>query len=319
MKPRLTFPLFLTLLAIHSISVAQTDIPTINNAYNTPQVIYQNPVTTPPINNPANTLPGAPTSSSFSLPGLPSSDQSSLPGQPAYTTPSLLQELYPIPSQPTAQNQPQPLNTPSSSLLLQPVPYETIAPPTTYLPGIATIKDKQWMVSDYLYNLPPNIGIKVEVIKPGGKYIPLAAERAENRIAEIFQEAQINPPLIYECQPPLPMFYVLVMVYPCDRRCVAFVTAQLYEIAKPARIDIDLNGVWQAVTWERQTLVASSCEDFAHEVMAAIEDIVYAFTNRFNFYHPPLERPCYPSPPNTRADKLYKKYYEERTPCCPKP
>lgn len=315
MKPIVSFPIFLTFLFLHSFSEAQTSNPSINNYYNTPQVIYENPLTTPPIFNPSTTLPGAPSTPTFGLPGQPTTSQFVQPGNATTpSSPSLLQQLYPQPAMPNAQYQP--LNPPPS-LMYQPVPFETIAPPSSYLPGIATIKDKKWMVSDYLYNLTPNIGIKVEVIKPEKKYIPLSSDILERKITGVFENARINPnPILANCQPPLPMFYVLVMVYPCEKRCVAFITAQLYEIAKPARIDIDLNGVWQAITWERQTLVASAWEDFAQEVASALEDIALAFTNRFNFYHPILERPCYPEPPYTKQKELYQRYYEQHNECC---
>jgi len=306
---------FLSILLVHSNNYAQTNVPSINNAYNTPApIIYQNSLTTPQINNPSSTLPGAPTSTTFGLPGLPSNAQAVLPGNSTTPTgPSLLQQLYQQPAMPNAQFQP-PQQT--SSLQFQPIPYETIAPPESYLPGIATIKDKKWMVSDYLYNLSPNIGIKVEIIKPEKKYIPLSADMLEKRVVGIFEESQINPyPLLINCQPPLPMFYVLVMVYPCEQRCIGFVTAQLYEIAKPERIDIDLNGVWQTITWERQALVASTCEDFAQEVGNTLDDIAYAFTNRYNYYHPVLERPCYPAPPHSRNEELYNRYYNPSQGC----
>lgn len=319
---RLLIFFFIVLYTPHS--QAQT---TISNYYNTPQVIYdnpqtsappviyQNPLTTPPLINPSSTLPGAPTLTSFGLPGQPSSEQGVLPGNSTTPSgPSLLQQIYQQPAMPTAQYQP-PAQAPI--LQYQPVPFEAIEPPFTYLPGLATIKDKRWMISDYLYNLAPNIGIKVEVIKPDKRYIPLSSDALERQLTSVFEQAQINTnPILTDCRPPLPMFYVLVMVYPCDRRLVGFISAQLFEVARPQRVDIDLNGVWQVVTWERQSMVSSNWEDFAHEVWAAIEDISNAFTNTYSYYHRIPERPCFPPPPNSRNEQLYKRYYDTKPNCC---
>ncbi len=290
--------------------------PTLNNYYNTPQVIYDNSLTTPPLTNPSTTLPGAPTSSSFGLPGQETTSQTVAPGNfTTPTSPSLLDQLYQQPAQPNLETQPQP--TISPTLTVQQIPYESIKPPTTYLPGLATIKNKRWMVTDYLYNLTPNIGVKVELIKPESKYIPLSANLLEKKIATIFDGGQIKSfPEITDCHPPLPIFYVLVMAYPCEKRVVAFVSAQLYEVAQPSRIDFDLNGVWQVVTWERQFVVASASEDFARQVITAIEEVASSFTKTFQFYHPPLERPCFPASSSPKDVEIYQKYYETKAPYC---
>ena len=189
-------------------------------------------------------------------------------------------------------------------------PYEYIAPPQSYQPGLATIKDRQWAVSDFLYKLPPNINVQVEVIKPVSQYLPVSQEQLERRITDIFQNSGINTtPDLVDCRPPLPMFYVIFMGYSCGRHCVGVVTAQLYEDAKPSRIDVDLNGVWQTITWERQVLVASACDDFSIEVGLAVDDLANKFADRFKYYNPPLERPCFP-PVQTEAElNEYNRYF----------
>src|SRR5262249_55362904 len=123
-------------------------------------------------------------------------------------------------------------------------------------------------------------------------------------------------PTPLDCSPPLPMFYVLIMAYPCDKRCVGFVSAQLYEVAKPERIDIDLNGVWQTITWERQALVASSCDDFANEVGMTIDEIAAAFADRFQFYHRVEERLCFPRPKTAQEEEEYNRIYNPNYKSC---
>jgi hypothetical protein len=259
-----------------------------------PPITYQNSLTAPPVTNPATSLPGQPSTISTGLPGQPTSSQSTLPGNSTTpTSPSLLQSLYPQPAVPPSPNAP--VQAPSPGLKFNPKPFENISGPESYLPGIATIKDKKWVVTDFLYNLTPNIGVKVEIIKPQGKYIPLSEGQLEQRIANLFQDADIDPVAIQmNCQPPLPMLYVLIMAYPCDKRIVGFISAQLYEEAKPMRIDMDLNGVWQTITWERQALVVAADKDFTQEVHETVTDMIVSFTERFKYYHPVDERECFP-------------------------
>lgn len=266
-----------------------------SESYSTyPTVTYQNSLTTPPITNPANTLPGMSSTTTTGLPGQPTSSQSVLPGNSTTpTTPTLLQSLYPQSAMPPPPNGP--VQGPGPGLKFNPRPFENISGPDSYLPGIATIKDKKWVVTDFLYNLTPNIGIKVEILKPQGKYIPLSEGQLEQRIANLFQDAYIEPQAVQmNCQPPLPMLYVLIMAYPCDKRIVGFISAQLYEEAKPVRIDMDLNGVWQTITWERQALVTASDKDFTQEVHETLTEMILSFTERFKYYHPADERECFP-------------------------
>ena len=110
-----------------------------------------------------------------------------------------------------------------------------------------------------------------------------------------FEDANITPSAnSFPCEPPLPMFYVTIMAYPCERRCVGVVTAQLYEVARPERIDEELSGVWQAVTWERQELVSSLCDDFAEQIDATVTGMTAAFVERFQHDNPTQDLPCFP-------------------------
>jgi hypothetical protein len=78
------------------------------------------------------------------------------------------------------------------------------------------------------------------------------------------------------------------------------VTAQLVERGRPERLQLDVNGIWQIITWERQTLVASNCEDFANQISSAVQEMTTAFANRFAYYHPRPEIPCFNVSENSR-------------------
>lgn len=210
----------------------------------------------------------------------------------AFATPlTTTSTLYPQPAQPSTVYQP----TASFTPLAIPVPaYAEAAPPDYWAPGLATIKNGKWVVTDFLYNLTPNIGIKIQVVRPPNRYVPLSDRLLESKLTAQFQDALLTPTaLAVQCQPPLPVYNVTIMAYPCGNRCIGMVTAQLYETARPDRIDSDLAGVWQVVTWERQELVVSACEDFSQEIEKTISGMTQAFIDLYNRFNPMPTRQCF--------------------------
>jgi hypothetical protein len=228
---------------------------------------------------------------------------------------TLLQQVYPATTQqpfvspstlpgalPGTPGLPPGAETTGLPLMIREVPRQNVAPPDLIAAGLATIKQGKWVISDFFYNLSEFIGVRVEILKPQDKNIPLNGSTIERQIKSILEnvanistEANIVP-----CGPPLPVFHVLIMAYPCHNCCVGFVTAQLVERGRPERMQLDVNGIWQIITWERQTLVASNCEDFANQISSAVNDMTIAFANRFAYYHPRPEIPCFNVSENSR-------------------
>lgn len=209
-----------------------------------------------------------------------------------------LQQIYPQPGHPRIGGYaggPQAIQAPiAPRLLIQRLPLENIMPMERYTPGLATIKDGRWVISDMLYNLPINIMVKVDIVKPQDRYTPLSDKQVERAVQEIFRSYLITPqPYPLPCEPILPVFQVTLMTFPCDQRCVGMITAQLYEKGHPNRIDVDINGIWQVITWQRQTMVASACENFEQEVIRAVSEIASEFGNVFRYYHSLPTRPCF--------------------------
>jgi hypothetical protein len=284
------------------------------NAYNdVPSLIPQNQTTTVtpliPTNQTTTITPLVPSNQTSTIPSLipltPNNNLAPLAfpnqPQPAGLNPqtTTLQQLYPQPGLPGQQQSGQQQPVTFAPIQLPVAPYQTVEPPENLTPGLLTIKEGQWVVSDFFYNLAPNIGIKVEVIKPKGKYVPVNEGFLEKQIADIFQDNGINPTVQnISCTPPLPTFHVLVMAYPWQDRCVGFVTTELYEEGRPHRFEEKLNGVWQFITWQRQTLVACGCDEFSREVEQTLRDIVIAFADRYRYYHPQPIRKCFPGEPS---------------------
>ena len=251
----------------------------------------------PPITNPSATYTNTTQSNPAGTAALPGNDTSLIP-----TATQLLQQVYPPPpnqnqsssqtGQSTASQQPQP----QQPLKILPWSDENVKPIESWLPGLATIKNNKWIVTDYFYRLESEIGIKIDIVHPQGTTIHVSEMAVDRLIRGMFEEAKITPeaPKIH-CQPPLPTLYVLIMAYPCERTCVGFVTMQLLEKGQPARVNLDLDGVWQIVTWARQGMVVSSCEEFAAEVTSQIKEMMDSFLTTYRFYHPgPPTRPCFP-------------------------
>ncbi len=214
---------------------------------------------------------------------------------------TLLQQIYPQPAATTpltttttagtttynATPTPAPFNIPQISL-------ESVGPPEVITPGLATINKGKWVTADFFYNLPLNIGVKVEVIRPQNKYVPISGDLIERQIKDLFQQNNITPePQEYDCEPPSPIYHVLIMAYPCENRMVGFLTIQLLELGRPKRIDEDLNGIWQVVTWQRQELIASNYDEFTQQITGSIKSITQRFIDTYNLYHPIDQEPCF--------------------------
>jgi hypothetical protein len=259
-----------------------------------------NPVFGPliPPTTPTPSAGGYPTTYGSALYPQLSPQNAAPPGSPqaAAINAAPLQQAYPQPAQVTGNTQgSSTLQTPKGQgLQIRSFPLQDVAPPDILTPGFSTIKEGKWVVHDFFYNLTPYIGVKVELLKPNDRHIPLDPIALENMIKGMFQSGNIVPDaLVIPCQPPAPLFHVLIMAYPCDNRYVGFVTAHLYELGKVERIAEDFNGLWQVITWERQALVTSNYEGFSQEINNILVSITDSFVKKFSYYHPVEERPCF--------------------------
>lgn len=186
-------------------------------------------------------------------------------------------------------------------LRIRDVPLQNVEPPDVVAAGLATIRNGKWVISDFFYNLSEFIGVRVEILKPQDKDLYLNGALIERQIKTILEGVNIvTEPTPVPCGPPLPVFHVLIMAYPCNNCCIGFITTQLVEKGRPQRLQLDVNGVWQIVTWQRQSLVASNCEDFAHQISKTVKDLATEFANRYAFYHPRPEIPCFNVSENSR-------------------
>lgn len=113
--------------------------------------------------------------------------------------------------------------------------------PTYFYPGLVRHSQNHWVGSEYLYNMPQNIGIVVEVVQSGNaatsRVANVARERSKinadllrDNVSEIFRTAGIYP--VSESvgdRPPLPFFHLLVFFTPVEDSYVFSMTGRLFE------------------------------------------------------------------------------------------
>lgn len=166
-----------------------------------------------------------------------------------------------------------------------PKPQAHYEEPTYFFPGLVRHSVDRWVGSDYLYDLPSNIGVVVELIVSHEIATMFNAEQIRDEVNEIFTNAGINPlaETIGE-QPPLPFFNLTAFIVAAEDGFVLTLSGRLFEQVKLPRTDFQLTGTWQAITWEKQELVVTSKMQLNEQLHAAAREIVKIFTDRVNLF-----------------------------------
>jgi len=170
------------------------------------------------------------------------------------------------------------------SAALQGLPRHLEDPVYTF-PGLVTQIAGRWVGSDYLYDLPANIGVAVDIIVPEGTLSPIDTNAVKDLVASIFASNGIDP--VSEAigdRPPLPFFHVLIFIQPNEEKYVGYVAGRLFEGVKLFRFDFTLPGTEQAITWEKQELIVTSVNQFQSELMKTISEIAHNFTGRVAYF-----------------------------------
>lgn len=208
---------------------------------------------------------------SADLPGYAPSSPSSVSKKPTST---------PFPKPPPQQE----INLPRPRIPPPPVPAREEIIPFT-LPGIVGLKDGQWVGSDNLYNLRPDISIYVEIVKQEDQHFDLSEDQIRARIQDVFSRANIAPrALIMPGEPALPLFHVLLMFSSVDQCLTASCTCRLFEQVTLKRVIQEEGITFQAITWEKQNLISASKKDFYQLLDKTIDDIAQSFVDRFQYF-----------------------------------
>lgn len=208
---------------------------------------------------------------------------------------------------------------------LAPIPYLTRVPsprhfgePTYLAPGLVRFSNGLWAGSDYLYNLSQDIGVAVELVLPKELAGILHKERVRQEIEVIFTGHHITPfSLAVNDLPPLPFFHLIAFVVPVKESYVVNIAGRLFEEVKLIRLDYQLPGTVQAITWEKQELIVSSKSQVLERLMESAREIAIQFAgkidsfNRLQFEHKE-ELKVQGAPVGT----VVSPYLHEHSPCC---
>lgn len=217
-------------------------------------------------------LPPSPTMSS-STQGMSSPDKDSI------HSPAPLKPL-----QPAAKP-----STPASS---EAPALPTIKPPTpivqkaTYLhPGILVSRNGTWEGSDHLLNVSNNIGVYVTLLKPEKETLEFTEDHIKKEIEAIFEKANIKPITLAPAdQPALPAFEMEFLIYPVEKGYVACCSGRLFESVTLSRFILEPGMAFQAITWEKQSLVVSPKAQFQEQLIKNVQEIAQTFADRFQVY-----------------------------------
>lgn len=155
-------------------------------------------------------------------------------------------------------------------------------------PGILIFKNGAWEGSDHLLNLTNNIGVYVVINKPEEFAEAISADRVRESIEKAFKDTSINPlSLVAVGQPPLPAFEIEILIYPVGKGFVAGLDGRLFEsVTIPRMNTLGVDLAFQAITWEKKSLIVGPLETLNEQIIKAATDITNSFIERFKGYKP---------------------------------
>lgn len=195
----------------------------------------------------------------------------------------------PTPPEPEPAPQPQSLKTLVSQTPGQRLPLGqsemSSAVPYYAEPGITGFQNGRWVGSDHLFNLQKDIGILIEVLQVTGDKSFVDIKEIERSIMSLFKEAGLNPYLLEGGpKPPFPFYHILLISMPIPDGKVVLVDERLIEEVHLDRVKLAEGVRWQAITWERQTLVQAAKEAIQGVVFKNVIQLAQEFIERYKYY-----------------------------------
>lgn len=153
------------------------------------------------------------------------------------------------------------------------------------LPGIVGQSGAEWIGSDHLLNLTPNIHVNVDVIKPASLEIDFTSDELRGAVLETFEKRGFDSSFAQEEPgPPLPYFNILVMVQKIAGGYAATVQGRLFEAVTLKRVVLPDEITFQAITWEKENLLIVPKDKLKSEVLNTTDEIATIFLDRFEFF-----------------------------------
>ncbi len=152
-------------------------------------------------------------------------------------------------------------------------------------PGALILRGRQWDGGDHLFNLTNNIGIYVEIIRPPHDTLYLNEEAIRNGVESIFSRGGITPvTLVQSGTPPLPFFHIQILLHPITNGYAICCEGRLFESVLLRRVVFDPGVAFQAITWEKTSLLVEPLKTTVETLERSVTDITEAFIERFHSY-----------------------------------
>lgn len=152
-------------------------------------------------------------------------------------------------------------------------------------PGIVISQGGKWVGSDHLLNLGKKVDVVVEILKPEGTKLPFTEEALEQRVEAAFKKKEFDTTASTNASmPDIPFFNVLLIVYPIEKGFASFVEGRLFESIDPKRVKLEKETEFQAITWEKKTLIVAPSNELEGTVLKAIDDILTTFFERYDYF-----------------------------------
>lgn len=177
-------------------------------------------------------------------------------------------------------------------------------------PGIVAFQGGEWVGSDHLYNLGEKLALVVETVSPANLTFTdsdLRQIMAKKLIASNFDIVPTDPGV--SVNPP-PFLHALIMVYPLGKQLVAYCGLRLFEPVELLRVKLSKEVAFQAITWERQTVIESNEDAFGPELKRALDDLLNTFIEQWKHFErqrahqkaaPTTTKPPAPSSSSSRS------------------
>lgn len=192
-----------------------------------------------------------------------------------------------VPTEPLKQQPIRPNRSPSRDIpppsLQQPA---TVARSLSYFyPGVIVFKDGAWQGTEHLLNVGRQIGVYVEIFLPEGDRLTVNQAGLQKIVEDIFIAAGISTQvLVPSNKPPLPAFEVRIFLYPVENGYAACCEGRLFESVILNRFYLDPNMAFQAITWQRGSLLVASRLEISKSLENRVAEIATSFVEVFRAY-----------------------------------
>lgn len=164
---------------------------------------------------------------------------------------------------------------------------KSLRPPTlSYtLPGIIGLREGEWVGHDHLLNLTSDLQVNADIVKPQNLDVPFTLEEIKEEVLAIFRkEGFVKISGMEQPQTPLPYFNMLVMIQKIPGGFAATIQGRLFEEVNIKRVALPQEVLFQAITWEKESMIVSSTESFKSDLLANVDEIAKLFIERYNYF-----------------------------------